>query len=430
MPFPHGPEDTELFLPHFLTMFVTPFILIAAQLAWAAPSQDRDCLKPLVATSWYPSWHSSDYTVHDISWTMYNSVKYAFASTTPDPSVIGFEDSDKAFLPQFVEEAHMNGVKAMLAIGGWGGSKYFSPAVATEANRTAFAKAIMGVVSQYGLDGIEFDWEYPAKQGIGCNVIAPNDSDNFLLFLQTLRDQDCAQDITISAAVSIVPFIGLDGTPMKDVSAFDKVLDYIEIMNYDIWGSWSTGVGPNAPLNDSCAAPQNQQGSAVSAVRAWTTAGFPANKIILGVAAYGHSFHVNTTNALDASGNLVPYPPFDKTKQPSGDKWDSTTTGVDVCGVPNVVGGIFNFWGLIDAGFLDEDGTAASGIDYRWDNCSMTPYVYNPTTQVMVSFDDAASFTAKGVFIREAGLAGFAMWQSGGDSDDILTQAISGYGVC
>ena len=46
----------------------------------------------------------------------------------------------------------------MLAIGGWGGSKYFSPAVTTDANRTAFAKAVMGVVSQYGLDGIEFEY--------------------------------------------------------------------------------------------------------------------------------------------------------------------------------------------------------------------------------------------------------------------------------
>lgn len=143
-------------------------------------------------------------------------------------------------------------------------------------------------------------------------------------------------------------------------------------MNYDIWGSWDTTVGPNAPLNDSCAAPENQQGSAVSAVKAWTTAGFPADKIILGVAAYGHSFHVNTSSALDASGKLVPYPPFDKSQQPAGDKWDSTATGVDVCGNPNVVGGIFDFWGLIHAGFLNKNGTVASGIDYRFDNCSLT----------------------------------------------------------
>ena len=46
----------------------------------------------------------------------------------------------------------------MLGIGGWGGSKYFSPSVATDANRTAFAKAVMGVVSQYSLDGIVFEY--------------------------------------------------------------------------------------------------------------------------------------------------------------------------------------------------------------------------------------------------------------------------------
>jgi chitinase len=45
----------------------------------------------------------------------------------------------------------------MMSIGGWGGSRFFSTAVATEANRTAFAAAILKVVSQYKLDGIEFE---------------------------------------------------------------------------------------------------------------------------------------------------------------------------------------------------------------------------------------------------------------------------------
>jgi chitinase len=122
----------------------------------------------------------------------------------------------------------------------------------------------------------------------------------------------------------------------------------------------------------------SQEGSAMSAVKAWTGAGFAADQVILGVASYGHSFHVDNTNALDASGNLKLYPSFDKSQQPAGDKWDSTATGTDVCGNPNVVGGIFDFWGLIDGGFLNKDGTAASGIDYTFDSCSKTvsvPYL-------------------------------------------------------
>ena len=143
-------------------------------------------------------------------------------------------------------------------------------------------------------------------------------------------------------------------------------------MNYDVWGGWSATVGPNAPLNDTCAPPSDQQGSAVSAVQAWTQAGFPANKMILGVAAYGHSFSVNTGAALGASGNISLYPPFNKANQPAGDMWDSTASGVDACGNPNVVGGIFTFWGMIAAGFLTTNGTPSCEVQYTFDNCSQT----------------------------------------------------------
>jgi hypothetical protein len=72
-----------------------------------------------------------------------------------------------------------------------------------------------------------FSWEYPGKQGIGCNVVSTNDGANFLSFLTTLRGQQGAQKLIISAAVSVTPFVGSNGTPMTDVSAFAKVLNYI-----------------------------------------------------------------------------------------------------------------------------------------------------------------------------------------------------------
>jgi chitinase len=68
-------------------------------------------------------------------------------------------------------------------------------------------------------------WEYPAKQGIGCNVISASDSANFLSFLQALRKK--APKLILSAAVSLKPFIGSDGNPMSSVSEFAKVLDSI-----------------------------------------------------------------------------------------------------------------------------------------------------------------------------------------------------------
>lgn len=111
----------------------------------------------------------------------------------------------------------------------------------------------------------------------------------------------------------------------------------------------------------------------MSAIKAWTDAGFQPCQLVLGVAAYGHSFHVNRTDAFNnVTGDLNPYPVFNKSMQPAGDKWDSTAIGTDVCGNPNVVGGIFTFQGLIEEGILLDTGTPTNGIYYRFDNCGRT----------------------------------------------------------
>ncbi|KAI8992941.1 chitinase [Trametes punicea] len=379
-----------------------------------------------VSVAWYAGYHSEDFPLANVSWHKYTHLTYSFATTSPDTNQLDLDPSDVNLLPQFVKTAHQNNVKALLSIGGWGGSKYYSANVGNAANRTAFVKTITNLVKTYDLDGIDFDWEYPGKQGIGCNVLSPDDAANFLSLLQALREDPVGKQLILTAATSIVPWVGQNGSPLTDVSGFAKTLDWVAIMNYDVWGSWSSAVGPNAPLNDSCASPANQQGSAVSAVAAWKAAGMPANQIVLGVAAYGHSFYVDKANALsDGSHTLNAYPAFDASKQPAGDKWDDPAGTTDVCGnVSTQPAGDITFWGLVDGGYLSPNGTVAPGIDYRFDQCSQTPYVYNEQTNVMVSFDDATSFAAKGAFIKSQKLRGFSMWEAGGDYHDVLLDSI------
>jgi chitinase len=48
-------------------------------------------------------------------------------------------------------------VKAIISLGGWGGSQYFSSLFATSARRKYFAHVLMKFVSKHGLDGIEFE---------------------------------------------------------------------------------------------------------------------------------------------------------------------------------------------------------------------------------------------------------------------------------
>ena len=50
--------------------------------------------------------------------------------------------------------------------------------------------------------------------------------------------------------------------------------------------------------------------------------------------------------------------------------------------------------------------------------------MYDNVTQVMVSYDDATSFEAKGRWIKDTGLAGYSMFEAAGDMDDILLNAI------
>ena len=212
-------------------------------------------------------------------------------------------------------------------------------------------------------------WEYPNSQGIGCNTISKRDTPNLLSLLKELRAHPIGEKLILTAAVPITPWLGPTDQP-SDIAPFAKLLNYIAIMNYDLWGSWSQGVGPNAPLNDTCAPSQYQQGSAVSAVRAWTRAGLPRNQLVLGAGSYGHSFLVNRSVALTEQGEITAYPPFEP-EQPEGDSSDDGP-GTDVCGAQTGWGGAFNFWGLVEGKFLDGNGQPLQGIPYRYDECSQT----------------------------------------------------------
>lgn len=218
---------------------------------------------------------------------------------------------------------------------------------------------------------IFFSWEYPTSTGIGCNTHNENDTEYFSLFLQELREHPVGANLTLSAAVATVPFTDRNGNPSQNLSAFAQALDYFELMVYDVYGPWNNIVGPNAPLNDTCASTQYQAGSAVSAMAKWNKAGVPSNQLVLGVPSYGHSYLVKNADAfLSNSTNLAPYPDLVKVHI-MGDTWD-TTPGVDVCGNATTVGGTINYWALIDYGFLSSNGSVNNGIYYRYDNCSQT----------------------------------------------------------
>ncbi len=138
-------------------------------------------------------------------------------------------------LTALVAYGHAAGKLVRLSIGGWTGSVYFSQAVSTATNRQTFVNNILATYNAFNLDGIDIDWEYPGTQGAGNNMVSSDDSANFLLFLQLLRET-LPSTAVISACAQVWPFADSNGNPMSDVSGFAAVLDWVLVMNYDIWG--------------------------------------------------------------------------------------------------------------------------------------------------------------------------------------------------
>jgi chitinase len=113
--------------------------------------------------------------------------------------------------------------------------RYFSSAVASDKDRKIFANNILAAYTAFKLDGIDLDWEYPGRQGAEGNNVDSKDTPNFLSFLTILR-AILPSTARISAAVQTSTFFDTEAHPMTDLTDFAQVLDWVVLMNYDVWG--------------------------------------------------------------------------------------------------------------------------------------------------------------------------------------------------
>ncbi|KAJ7228536.1 glycoside hydrolase [Mycena pura] len=401
-----GPTESPLLYPSSNTPFSNeiPFQLFPPPPNSEEPFRKKN--RPLVM-GYYSDWEASSLPPEKVDFTRFDWIDYAFA--IPKNLSLTWDDPEMSpqFLQRLVDAAHRKGARVKLSIGGWSGSQQFSSAVSPE-NRTTFVANIVGAYNKYKVDGIDIDWEYPGHQGEGDNAVSPNDSANFLLFLQLLRSELTPQ-AKITAAVLPTPFFGPDGNPMNNMSDFATVLDWVTLMNYDVWGS-SPNPGPNAPLSDACGNSSQPEASAKAGVRAWTAAGFPASKLVLGVPSYGYLSHSTATRL--------------RTRQTA-----SRTQSVKLKGDGDQI----QFCDLVQQGALvrsDESNdfgplyNGTGGFTRYWDPCSNTPFLRSNWSRQVVTYDDVESLGLKADFARKKGLCGVNMFDLRGDFDWVLTDAV------
>ncbi|GAA6001318.1 glycoside hydrolase family 18 protein [Rhodotorula paludigena] len=471
----------------------------------------------MLAAGYYPYWVEDTMPPEDVDWSLYDIINYSFALPTSDYSV-DIPDWVVGNLQRTVRLAHAVGTKVVIAVGGWSDSVYFSGAVSTASRRQRFVQAIVDMVNQYDLDGVDIDWEYPGTNGAAGNEVSSSDTANLLLMLQLLRQS--LPNAILSTCTTQRAYIGANGSPVADVSSFANVLDHILVMNYDVWGASSTP-GPNAPLRNDCPNSLQPDANMQSAINAWTNAGMPASKILMGVPAYGyvssssattlihkrdsipstglanrglanlrheerymsegHKWYLDgmtkmkarqrarraakrqerkrQTEALAATGSVIICPGNHSGKPCPGVTgqniseidWNplagsgggsGPTTGPDGVFVPGtgpgkvgtgnvsgLAGNQIQFVDMINYGVIVKSSTTlefvgTNGYTRAWDDCSSTPYLYDTSRKVVITYDDPGSLALKGELAVQNGIAGIGMWDISGDTADFqLTRA-------
>ncbi|EJD51005.1 glycoside hydrolase [Auricularia subglabra TFB-10046 SS5] len=393
----------------------------------------------LLAASYYPDWAEGTIAPENVLFGKFDIIFFAFATPNSSSTLSWDSSGSTALLRRLVSAANSSGkgTRVVLSVGGWGGSYWFSQAVSSAANRTTFVNSIVSAINTYGLAGVDIDWEYPNSSGAG-NPHSPNDAANLLSFLTQLRSALGSSKI-ISAAVPHLPWIGSNGQPLTDVSAYAAQMTYVNIMNYDVWGASSTP-GPNAPLGNLCGNSRQPQASAQAAFAQWTKAGFPASKLLLGLPLYGYVSKSTKTgltgfaapSSAEAQGLLLaPGSGRDKEHFLIGAHPREKAASEKVRAAANLQGWYgqqIPFSEIVQSGALvkKSDGTygQGGGFTMAWDDCSDTPFLYNTAQSTVVTYDDTYSLADKAQYAQSVGMAGCFTWSLDQDDGHTLMDAI------
>jgi chitinase len=261
-------------------------------------------------------------------------------------------------------------LKIMVSVGGWGGCSFCSDLFASDEHRKNFAKTTVALFKKYGIDGLDLDWEYPAIEGYPGHKYTAADKNNFTELIKALR-QEMKNDLLLTfAAGGFLKYL----EQSVDWDAVMPLVDFVNLMTYDLVGGYATVTGHHTPLYGYVPG----QESTATCVNWLLDNKVPAKKLIIGAAMYARVWE----NVPDRNNGL--YQPG-KFKQ-----------GVAYADFTNY--------------FSD-----TSGFTYYWDKKAKAPYQYNVSKKLFATFDDKRSIKEKTKFIRRKKLGGIMFWELGQD---------------
>ena len=315
-------------------------------------------------------------------------INYAFVDVKDNRAWLHYEKTDTVNFRNLnlLKQQNPN-LKILISIGGWTWSGKFSDAVLTDTSRQRFVASAVDIIKKFDLDGIDIDWEYPSLQGLTGNIFRPEDKQNFVLLFKELRRQtDSLAGITHKKYLLSTAVGGSKSfVDNNDMGAAQQYLDFVNLMSYDY--SEDAKIAAHHTALYSSKGDQTHN-NADEAVRLFEAAGVPAEKLVMGVAFYGHS------------SILVP-----------GSKGlgDSVAKGTRSGGYTRLKDSILKL----------------PGFEVRRDHHAKADYAFNTQTLQFITYDDEWSVRQKCKYVKKNKLAGAMFWEYVSDPKGYLLDAIN-----
>ncbi|MFH3515436.1 glycoside hydrolase family 18 protein [Citrobacter sp. 70972423] len=322
-------------------------------------------------------------------------------------------ESDLALIPILRKQNPQ--LKVLLSVGGWG-ARGFSGAAATPETRAVFIQSALEIMQKYGLDGIDLDWEYPVNGAWGLVASQPADRENFTLLLKELRQAVGNQKLVTIA-------VGANAESPKswvDVKAIAPLLDYINLMTYDM--AYGTQYF-NANLYDSKDWPTVAAADKYSVdfvVNNYLAAGLKPRQMNLGIGFYGRVPKRSVEPGIDwtkpdAQKNPVTQPYFGEQEIAL-----FKSLGVDLTKDTYV-----KYHDIVKT-FLNDP---QKRFTEHWDDQAKVPWLSVQSADgkrlFALSYENPRSVAIKADYIKKRGLAGAMFWEYGADDHNQLAKQLA-----
>lgn len=335
---------------------------------------------------YFPSWAPAgrEVTPQDIPADYLTHINYAFA--VPNADGLCIPDStaaSKVNIPALQALKHKYaGLKILLSVGGGGDlTEKFRSVVSSPENIARFTISCIDLMRSWDFDGLDLDWEFTQAEF----------SQPYTALLTEMRRQVDQASLASGNRIYLLTLAapaGPWGISRLELDQIYPLVNWINLMTYNYYGSWSSSTGFNAPLY---LPPGDPQGLSVDkTVQTYLDAGIPAGKLVLGVPFFGQA-------------------------------WQGVGDGQNGLFQPNQ--GVFDI-GAFDYRQIKEKYTP--DFPAYWEETARVPWLYDPAQGVMISYDDPRSVKEKAAYARSRGLAGVMIWQLAGDDlDHSLLKAVS-----